>query len=96
MGDLAFSNLPTRVAKALLERAKPGPQGGPPFVDDNQGALAAMVGGSRENVNRCLGRWARAGVVSIAEGRISLLDPKRLRQSIDEELAKGHSPWAIE
>jgi CRP/FNR family transcriptional regulator, cyclic AMP receptor protein len=83
MADLAFFDLPTRLAKALLERAQPALHGSPSYVDDNQGAIAAMVGGSRESVNRCLGKWSKAGIVSTSDGRIYLRDIKRLMQTID-------------
>jgi CRP/FNR family transcriptional regulator, cyclic AMP receptor protein len=82
MADLAFFDLPTRLAKALLERAQPGPHGSPSYTDDNQGAIAAMIGGSRESVNRCLRKWSKAGLVSTGDGRIRLLDVKGLMQTI--------------
>ncbi len=56
IADLAFASLPGRLAKALIARANPGPDGRREF-SDTQGALADMVGGSREAVNRCLRRW---------------------------------------
>jgi len=74
LADLAFFDLPGRLAKTLLARARPAPGGGPPQVSDTQGALAAMAGGSRETVNRTLRKWASSGLVAIADGRIFLLD----------------------
>ena len=70
IGDLAFFDLPGRLAKELLERASPGPSGGPRRVSDTQGMLAALVGGSRETVNRCLRNWQKGGLITIADGRI--------------------------
>ena len=70
IADLAFSDLPGRLAKTLIARAHPAPGGGAAYVSDTQGALAAMVGGSREAVNRCLRKWQQAGLVAIAGGRI--------------------------
>jgi CRP-like cAMP-binding protein len=78
IAELAFSDLPVRLAKALVARAQPNPDGGPAYVSDTQGTLAAMVGGSRETVNRCLRKWQRTGLIAIAEGRIYLSDPERL------------------
>jgi CRP/FNR family cyclic AMP-dependent transcriptional regulator len=63
IADLAFSDLPGRLAKTLIARAQPGPRGAPPRVSDTQGALAAMVGGSREAVNRCLKKWEGEGMI---------------------------------
>jgi CRP/FNR family transcriptional regulator, cyclic AMP receptor protein len=81
MADLAFSDLPGRLAKLLLSRARPPPSGGPPRVSDTQGALAALAGGSRENVNRWLRKWQKEGLIAITEGRISLLDPDGLART---------------
>ena len=78
IADLAFFDLQGRLAKALLARAKPAPGGGPARVSDTQGALATVVGGSRETVNRCLRKWERDGLIVMAGGRISLLDVERL------------------
>ncbi|GGF26497.1 Crp/Fnr family transcriptional regulator [Youhaiella tibetensis] len=77
MADLAFFDLPGRLAKTLLERAARGPNGRY-RVSDTQGVLAEMVGGSRETVNRCLHKWEREGLVELVEGRIYLLDRQAL------------------
>ena len=89
MADLAFFDLPSRLAKTLLARARPAPGGGPARVSDTQGALAALVGGSRENVNRYLRRWEKEGLIAIAEGRISLLDPEGLARGWLARLQSG-------
>lgn len=81
MADLAFSDLPGRLAKTLLARARPAPGGGMLRVSDSQGALASLAGGSRENVNRWLRKWQKEGLIAIAGGRISLLDPERLTRA---------------
>jgi CRP/FNR family transcriptional regulator, cyclic AMP receptor protein len=79
IADLAFSDLPGRLAKMLIARARS--EGAGAFVSDTQGALAAMVGGSREAVNRCLRKWQRDGLVAISGGRIDLPDPERLARA---------------
>jgi CRP/FNR family transcriptional regulator, cyclic AMP receptor protein len=84
IAELAFSELPVRLARTLIVRAQPDPAGGPAFVADTQGALAAMVGGSREAVNRCLGKWQRAGLVTVSEGRISLPAPDDLARAVGD------------
>ena len=81
MADLAFLDLPGRLAKALIARAVPAPGGGLPRVSDNQKALAALIGGSRENVNRRLRRWEKEGLIAIDEGRITLLDLEGLARA---------------
>jgi CRP/FNR family cyclic AMP-dependent transcriptional regulator len=82
LADLAFFDLPGRLAKALLARAKPAPGGGPLRVSETQGALAALIGGSRETVNRCLRRWQREGLVEISDGRIVLTNPDALARTL--------------
>jgi CRP/FNR family cyclic AMP-dependent transcriptional regulator len=81
MADLAFLDLPGRLAKALFARAVPAPGGGPPRIIDSQKALAALVGGSRENVNRHLRRWEKQGLIAIDDGRITLVDPEGLARA---------------
>jgi hypothetical protein len=58
----------------LIARARS--DGGGAYVSDTQGSLAAIVGGNREAVNRCLRRWQREGLVAISGGRIGLPDPE--------------------
>ena len=82
MADLAFFDLPRRLAKALLARARPAPGGGPLRVNDTQAALAAQVGGSRENVNRYLRNWQQNGLITVADRRISLLDTEGLARVV--------------
>jgi CRP/FNR family transcriptional regulator, cyclic AMP receptor protein len=82
MADLAFFDLPRRLAKTLLARAQVAPGDGPRRVTDTQGALAALVGGSRENVNRYLRKWQQEGLITIAEGRINILDPDGLVRTL--------------
>jgi CRP-like cAMP-binding protein len=88
IADLAFSDLPERLAKTLIARAQTGPRGRPARVSDTQGALAAMIGGSREAVNRALRKWQRDGVIAVADGRIELVDPEamaRLAGAVEED-----------
>jgi CRP/FNR family transcriptional regulator/CRP/FNR family cyclic AMP-dependent transcriptional regulator len=80
--DLAFNDIPGRVARKLLELAAArGEQ-----VDEgaqiavSQKTLAGLVGASRENVNRALSRFASLGAISLERGRITLLRPEELRR----------------
>ena len=83
MADLAFSDLPARLARTLVSRAKPPPSGGPPRLNDTQGALAALAGGSRENVNRWLRKWRGEGLIEVTAGRIAILDVEGLLHTIE-------------
>lgn len=81
IADLAFADLPSRLAKALIARGQEGADGDLQ-VTDSQSTLAAMVGSSREAVNRCLRKWQGAGLVTIADGRITLSDPDLLAEAV--------------
>jgi CRP/FNR family transcriptional regulator, cyclic AMP receptor protein len=80
--DLAFNDIPGRVARKLLELAAArgeqvdaGAQ-----VTVSQKTLAGLVGASRENVNRALSRFASLGAITLERGRITLLRPEELRR----------------
>jgi DNA-binding GntR family transcriptional regulator len=45
----------------------------------SQGDLAGLVGGSRENVNRALSRFATLGYIRLERGRVTVLRPDQLR-----------------
>jgi CRP/FNR family cyclic AMP-dependent transcriptional regulator len=83
--DLAFNDIPGRVARKLLdlaatrgEQVAVGAQ-----VTVSQRTLAGLVGASRENVNRALSRFASLGAISLERGRITLLRPEELRRRSD-------------
>ena len=84
MADLAFFELPTRLAKLLLsygtERA-----GKEPRISLSQTELAEMVGATRENVNRCLRDWQRRGLVKLQDGWTVILDSEKLRSLLAQE-----------
>ena len=71
---------PARVAQSLLamsdHEAAAGGEGGVPRV--TQEDLAAMVGVTRQTINRLLTEWEGAGLVTRYYGGVRLLDPQRL------------------
>jgi len=73
--ELAFHDIPSRVARKLLDLA--AAQGS--TVKLSQRDLAGLVGGSRENVNRALSRFATLGYIKLERGRFTLLRPDQLR-----------------
>ncbi len=84
--EILFFNIPKRLAKALLRAA--GRRISPSktaqlHVRLSQRDLGAMIGGTRESVNRCLADWQRQGVIRIDDGVIVIADPAAL-----EELAQ--------
>jgi CRP/FNR family transcriptional regulator, cyclic AMP receptor protein len=84
MADLVFSDVPGRVAKALLELgAKFGeetPEGLLVSHDLTQEELAQLVGASRETVNKALADFSQRGWILIEQRQVTLLDVPRLEQ----------------
>lgn len=83
--EMAFQNLTGKVACKLLELLhlhdeSTGGQAVGIGLDLRQHELAAMVGGSRENVNRALQRLLKDGEVRRDGRRWSVTDPARLRE----------------
>jgi CRP-like cAMP-binding protein len=80
--DLAFNDIPGRVARKLLELAAARGEavGAGAQVTVAQRTLAGLVGASRENVNRALSRYAALGAIRLERGRITLLRPEDLRR----------------
>ena len=81
--DLAFNDIPGRVARKLLELAAArGGSGAEAHVTVplSQRTLAGLVGASRENVNRALSRFAALGAIKLERGRVTVLRPEELRR----------------
>ena len=72
LADLAFMNLPSRLAKQLLDLA--GLYPGAKCLRITQSELAAMVGVTRESVNKQLNSFARKGWVRLSRGTVTLTD----------------------
>jgi CRP/FNR family cyclic AMP-dependent transcriptional regulator len=51
-----------------------------------QDQLGAMIGATRESVNKYLREWSKAGIVEHASGRISILDRARLQALAEDKL----------
>jgi CRP/FNR family transcriptional regulator, cyclic AMP receptor protein len=82
--DLAFLDIPGRVARKLLElasaRGEPVGSGTQIMLPLSQRTLAGLVGASRENVNRALSRFASLGFIELGRSRVTLLKPDELRR----------------
>jgi CRP/FNR family transcriptional regulator len=81
----SFQTVPSRVAGVLnqliAEEAIPEERRGI-TVRMTQADLAQLAGTSRESVSRFLATLERAGVVSVGRGRVTVLEPRRLRAYI--------------
>ena len=82
LGDSVFLGLATRLAKRLWElvKAQGEPEGpkGPRTIRITQLELAAMVGATRESVNRELHALEGRGLIRVDRGRIQLHRPEAL------------------
>jgi CRP/FNR family transcriptional regulator, cyclic AMP receptor protein len=80
--DLVFTDVPGRVAKALLDLAdrfgEPQDQGIQVHHDLTQEELAQLVGASRETVNKALADFAHRGWVRLEGKTVVILDRDRL------------------
>jgi CRP/FNR family transcriptional regulator len=81
----SFQTVPSRVAGVLsqliAEEAIPEERPGI-TVRMTQADLAQLAGTSRESVSRFLATLERAGVVAVGRGRVTVLEPRRLRAYI--------------
>jgi CRP/FNR family transcriptional regulator len=85
MADLVFTDVPGRVARALLDLAdRFGQPRGDGAVDVHhdltQEELAQLVGASRETVNKSLADFAGRGWLQVSAKSVLILDPQRLRK----------------
>ena len=84
--DAIFLDVPGRLAKKLLELAvtygRPGADGTLIDLRINQRALAAMVGATRESVNKHLRAYRSRGIIAIDRQRITICRPEELRRHI--------------
>jgi CRP-like cAMP-binding protein len=81
--EIAFFELPVRLAKVLLRTAAaPGAaaRAATRKVALSQRELGNMIGGTRESVNRCLRDWQRRGIIRLAKGWIILEDTAALTE----------------
>jgi CRP/FNR family transcriptional regulator, cyclic AMP receptor protein len=81
----SFQTVPSRVAGVLsqliAEETLPEHREGV-TIRMTQADLAQLAGTSRESVSRFLATLERAGVVAVGRGRVTVLEPRRLRAYI--------------
>jgi len=82
--DVAFLDVPARLARTILRFAVTPPTGGQPTTPRlTQTDLAGLVGTTRETLNKWLGVFEDQGLIRrLDKGRVSVLDSDRLRQRI--------------
>ena len=84
LADLVFSEVPGRVAKALLDLAdrfgRPATDGILVAHELTQEELAQLVGASRETVNKALAEFVQRGWIRLEARAVVILDLQRLKQ----------------
>jgi len=84
LADLVFTDVPGRVAKALLDLStrfgRPAEDGILVPHDLTQEELAQLVGASRETVNKALADFATRGWIKLEARAVVLLDVERLKR----------------
>jgi CRP/FNR family transcriptional regulator, cyclic AMP receptor protein len=84
IGDVTFLDIPGRVAAKLVQLAdtKGRPTSGGINIEPalNQKTLAAMVGATRENVNRALRSFSDLGYIRLDRGSITVINRDQLRR----------------
>jgi CRP/FNR family transcriptional regulator, cyclic AMP receptor protein len=82
----SFQTVPSRVAGILLQLSRDNQDGDGEMTEVtirmNQTDLAQLAGTSRESVSRFLAELERAGVVRSGRGRVTVLQPGKLRNYI--------------
>jgi CRP/FNR family transcriptional regulator, cyclic AMP receptor protein len=81
----SFQTVPSRVAgvlSQLIAEETPLERGDGITIRMTQADLAQLAGTSRESVSRFLAVLERAGVVHVGRGRVTVLEPRRLRAYI--------------
>lgn len=82
VGDLVFSDVPGRVAKALIDLAerfgRPAADGVLVAHELTQEELAQLVGASRETVNKALADFAARGWLRLEARAVVILDKDRM------------------
>lgn len=84
--DSTFLDLPARLSKNLLSLAGRQDRTAKAIIHISQEELAAMLGVSRERVNRQLTVWCDLGILEQGRGRLVVRDESAL-----ERMAKGMS-----
>ncbi len=84
VGNLSLHDVPSRLARKLLELAQ-----GNGRVEANgvridmpltQSDLASLIGATRESTNKALGIFKRRGVIRMEQTHITIVDPDALRE----------------
>jgi len=89
--DAAFLDVAERLAKKLLslveQHGRITPRGIELDIQLTQQDLAAMIGATRESVNKQLGAFRDRGIVAVDRQRITILKPDALRARVESAVS---------
>jgi len=84
--DVAFLDVPARIARTLLElattRGALESSDHAPWLRVTQSELSEMIGATRETTNRWLSHYASQGLIDCKRGLVTILNPAGLRKRI--------------
>jgi CRP/FNR family cyclic AMP-dependent transcriptional regulator len=87
--DLLFLDLRAHLAKTLLRLAeahgRPTQAGREISLKLSQRELGNLVGTSRESINKQLGEWQAANLITVKTGRVVIRDPAALARECEHE-----------
>jgi CRP/FNR family transcriptional regulator/CRP/FNR family cyclic AMP-dependent transcriptional regulator len=88
LAEIALLGVEARIARRLWqlfsERAAGRAVRAGARVPLNQRDFAALIGTTRESVNRQLARLKTAGVIAVEAGNVVILDPRALQRTVEE------------
>ena len=88
LADLAYREVPARLASAILRlvegEGEVGPEGASLPTPYTHRQLASMIGANREATTRALGTLRRRGIVEVKERRIHVADLEALNRATDQ------------
>ena len=95
--DVVFRRLPHRLARKILFLTEHFGEAGKGAVRISvplsQQELGNMIGATRESINKQLRQWVRAGLVTYADGHISVLNSTEISRIAErEDEADGDPP----
>ncbi len=86
VADASFMNVPSRLAKNLLltmHEVGYETEAGIVIEGYTQGDLGQLIMATRESVNKVMGRWNKAGIVSMKGRVITIHDLERLAEQVE-------------
>lgn len=93
--DLTFTDLPTRLAKAMLRLADiQGVGEGGSKIVVTQKELGRTIGFSRESTNKCLRDWEEAGHIMLEKGACTIRNRAFLMELVENAARAGEAEEA--